>query len=60
MLNLLFVLYQCRNHDLENQGCLKGKEVTCEYIIAHPDRISPEIKEKIGYLSFLNYCPNKK
>ena len=28
--------------------------------LAPPDRISPEIKEKIGNLSFQNYRPNKK
>ncbi|KAF3618470.1 Cytochrome f [Capsicum annuum] len=28
--------------------------------LAPPNRISPEIKEKIGNLSFQSYCPNKK
>ncbi|RXH84270.1 hypothetical protein DVH24_027169 [Malus domestica] len=28
--------------------------------LAHPDRISPEIKEKIGNLSFQSYRPTKK
>jgi apocytochrome f len=28
--------------------------------LAPPDRISPEMKEKIGNLSFQNYRPNKK
>ncbi|MBA0653891.1 hypothetical protein Goklo_020994 [Gossypium klotzschianum] len=28
--------------------------------LAPPDHISPEMKEKIGNLSFQNYCPTKK
>jgi hypothetical protein len=31
-----------------------------EFELVPPDRISPELKEKIGNLSFQSYRPNKK